>query len=359
MVEQDGDGNCLFRAVALQVYGDASSHGEVRRRCLDYMADDEEHFGQFVPGEAFGDYVSRKRRDGAYGNNPEIQAVSELYNRPVEVYVPANGADPINIFHAEYGGSGPTDCPIRLSYHDGEHYNAVVDPLLPTAGLGLGLPGLEPGLADRMQLERAKEMSDRSYLDLAVRESRTEHSLMYEKRAYALSDLDAADFDLEQAVLEQSLRSYRSEQGRKKPPRPGRRDRDWDDNPPPTPADAPYWDGPARGGTAGPAAAAAAAATAASPAPWQEARQGTASRATAAAAVAAAAPAPAPPPASASASASASADGDGDGRDEYPQAVQELVMNGFELRRVLKAYDLIGDNFDSLLCFLMSNAGAG
>ena len=133
------------------------------------------------------------------------------------------------IFHAEYGGSGPTDCPIRLSYHDGEHYNAVVDPLLPTAGLGLGLPGLEPGLADRMQLERAKEMSDRSYLDLAVRESRTEHSLMYEKRAYALSDLDAADFDLEQAVLEQSLRSYRSEQGRKKPPRPGRRDRDWDD----------------------------------------------------------------------------------------------------------------------------------
>lgn len=37
MVEQEGDGNCLFRAVSLQVYGDSSMHGEVRRKCLDFM----------------------------------------------------------------------------------------------------------------------------------------------------------------------------------------------------------------------------------------------------------------------------------------------------------------------------------
>ena len=34
VAEQDSDGNCLFRAVSLQVYGDSSNHGEVRRRCL-------------------------------------------------------------------------------------------------------------------------------------------------------------------------------------------------------------------------------------------------------------------------------------------------------------------------------------
>ena len=44
-----------------------------------------------------------------------------------------------------------------------------------------------------------------------------------------------------------------------------------------------------------------------------------------------------------------------DSSDEYPQTVQELVMNGFELQKVLKAYDLIGDNFDDLLAFLMSS----
>ena len=42
--------------------------------------------------------------------------------------------------------------------------------------------------------------------------------------------------------------------------------------------------------------------------------------------------------------------------DEYPQTVQELVMNGFELRRVVRAYELIGDNFDDLLSFLVSTS---
>jgi hypothetical protein len=41
--------------------------------------------------------------------------------------------------------------------------------------------------------------------------------------------------------------------------------------------------------------------------------------------------------------------------DQYPQIVQELVMNGFELSKVVRAYELIGDNFDDLLSFLMSN----
>lgn len=44
--------------------------------------------------------------------------------------------------------------------------------------------------------------------------------------------------------------------------------------------------------------------------------------------------------------------------DEYPASVQELVMNGFELQKVLRAYDLIGDNFDDLLSFLLSQTSS-
>ena len=44
---------------------------------------------------------------------------------------------------------------------------------------------------------------------------------------------------------------------------------------------------------------------------------------------------------------------------EYPQAVEDLVMNGFDLPKVLRAYDLVGDNFDDLLSFLLSGAGGG
>ena len=133
MVEQEGDGNCLFRAVSLQVYGQSDNHAEVRERCLDFMAANEEHYSNFVAATAedqtFQDYIARKRRDGVHGNHAEIQAISELFNRPVELYS-ADSSKPMNIFHAEYKTSDP---PIRLSYHDGNHYNAVVDPLMPTA----------------------------------------------------------------------------------------------------------------------------------------------------------------------------------------------------------------------------------
>ena len=229
MVEMDGDGNCLFRAISLQVYGDANMHLEVRRHCLDFMEREADHFRSFVADEEFDEYIARKRLNGVHGNHTEIQAMSELYNRSIEVFVPNNGVEPINIFHSEYKN---VDAPIRLAYVGGEHYNAIIDPLVPTAGLGLGLPGLQPGLADKLQLDEAKKISDESAMEekmrLAVEESnraskeREEIELkealrksasttttsnpvdsdddVYKKKAMYLSELDAADFDLEQAV---------------------------------------------------------------------------------------------------------------------------------------------------------------
>ncbi len=48
----DKDGNCLFCVVLLQVYGNASAHTKVRRRCLDYMEAEAEHYRDFVAGSA-------------------------------------------------------------------------------------------------------------------------------------------------------------------------------------------------------------------------------------------------------------------------------------------------------------------
>lgn len=78
MVEQEGDGNCLFRAVSLQVYGTADSHAELRERCMDFMSNNEEHYKNFVQGN-FAEYIRRKRANGVHGNHAEIQAISELY----------------------------------------------------------------------------------------------------------------------------------------------------------------------------------------------------------------------------------------------------------------------------------------
>ncbi|KAI2496566.1 cysteine protease [Fragilaria crotonensis] len=321
--EQEGDGNCLFRAVSLQVYGDPSMHMDVRHQCLDHMAKDEEHFSQFVEDEDFSKYLKRKRTAGVHGNNPEIQAISELFNRPVEVFTPDNGATPLNIFQSEYKTS---DVPIRLSYQD-KHYDAVVDPLLPTAGLGLGLPGLQPGLADKMQMEKAVRESDQmadqanfkrvlqeshnDELQRAIKESALSVDRMYNDKALALSDMEATDFDLEQAVLESSLAAFHQQEAGHKLGAAARSVREPESSSifvshtPPVAAASPF--------AVAPAAAAASV-------PQEEVSGLPSSTST----------------------------------DEYPPTVQELVMNGFELSKVIRAYELIGDNFDDLLLFLMN-----
>ena len=92
----------------------------------------------------------RKRQDGVYGNNLEIQAMGEIFNRPIEIYSyepdPNTGGfqlQTLNIIHQQYETE---NAPVRLSYHHGNHYNSVVDPNNPTYGVGLGLPGLQPGV---------------------------------------------------------------------------------------------------------------------------------------------------------------------------------------------------------------------
>jgi len=79
------DGNCLFRSVADQIYGDPEKHELVRNLCMDFMEKERDHYSQFVT-EDIRDYVTRKRKIKCYGNHLELQAIAELYNRPVEIY---------------------------------------------------------------------------------------------------------------------------------------------------------------------------------------------------------------------------------------------------------------------------------
>uniref|UniRef100_U5GMN8 OTU domain-containing protein n=1 Tax=Populus trichocarpa TaxID=3694 RepID=U5GMN8_POPTR len=129
------DGNCLFRAVTDQVYGDSEMYDLARQMCVDYMERERDHFSQFIT-EGFTSYCKRKRRDKVYGNNVEIQALSEMYNRPIHIY--SYSTEPINI------GSYNTDTPpIQLSYHHGNHYNSLVNPRRSTIGAGLGFSCLQ------------------------------------------------------------------------------------------------------------------------------------------------------------------------------------------------------------------------
>lgn len=173
-------------------------HEVVRKHCMDYLVSlgssclsssnvssclsssrssssqtkNADYFSNYVT-EDFTTYINRKRKNNCHGNHIEMQAMAEMYNRPVEVYQDSNGesdrpignhlhicqpiifhqpltpppppTEPINTFHGIHQNN---DEPIRVSYHRNIHYNSVVNPNKATIGVGLGLPAFKPGVPE-------------------------------------------------------------------------------------------------------------------------------------------------------------------------------------------------------------------
>jgi len=177
------DGNCLFRSVADQMYGDQSFHDIVREATMNWMTKERDHYSQYI-SEDFEDYIARKRIEKVFGNHLELQAISELYNRRIEVFdveefVRKPDSKPKNLFQNDYKGA-----PIRLSYHNRNHYNSIVDPNDPRIG-----EGLLPGFKTREQIEadllkRVKEISERDDVEKELGRVAEEESIREDEEKF-------------------------------------------------------------------------------------------------------------------------------------------------------------------------------
>ena len=129
--EVKGDGNCLFRAVSDQVYGTDQYYELLREKCMDYLVIMRRFFEPYI-GEDFDDYIKEKRKNQTWGDDIELEALSEIYSRPVEIYKGSN--KPLKTFHenkyySKYDTNNDinfTLYPIRLSYHKRNHYNSII-----------------------------------------------------------------------------------------------------------------------------------------------------------------------------------------------------------------------------------------
>ncbi|EAR95891.1 OTU-like cysteine protease (macronuclear) [Tetrahymena thermophila SB210] len=163
--EMESDGNCLFRSVADQLYGDQSLHSDIRKYVIEYLKIEKPYFINFIAemeenskkGKRkkqkikqkqekqqkeneqiekqveiepkneldllFDKYVQEMSENGTWGDNIEIQIISEIYQRSVEIYV-AFQETPMRTFH-ENQDKFKVNEPIRLSYHGECHYNSI------------------------------------------------------------------------------------------------------------------------------------------------------------------------------------------------------------------------------------------
>lgn len=84
------DGNCLFRALGDQLWGEQGRHSEVRHMVCDYLDSAKEDLGDFVAGflnegETYDRYVERMRGPGVYGSHIELLAASRVFRRSIRI----------------------------------------------------------------------------------------------------------------------------------------------------------------------------------------------------------------------------------------------------------------------------------
>ncbi len=60
------DGNCMYRAISHQIYGEEEFYDVVKNYSMDYLEMEKEFFGQFINGgvEKFQEYLELKRKEG-------------------------------------------------------------------------------------------------------------------------------------------------------------------------------------------------------------------------------------------------------------------------------------------------------
>ena len=132
IVEVAADGNCLFRALSMGLYGTDAEHATVRKIVTGWMSKLRFYFEPFyVPsdnmGKSYDQYVKNMRRLGEWGDGFCLRAFARVYKERVfvikddkEAYVFSPSLDD------SFFDNLPVDIqnPIIVSFH-GNHYNLV------------------------------------------------------------------------------------------------------------------------------------------------------------------------------------------------------------------------------------------
>jgi hypothetical protein len=133
VVEMEMDGNCLFHAVAHQVYMDESRDRELRERVVAHMLLHRTRYEPFCSTD-FDQYLSKMSRPGSWADDLEIRALEEVLDRIIVIYSSeSKTCDPMETnFDEQLLMKGADDvAPIRISYHGQSHYNSIFDEKTP------------------------------------------------------------------------------------------------------------------------------------------------------------------------------------------------------------------------------------
>ena len=115
IVDIEGDGNCLMRALSIHLNVDFQ---RLRELLVDYIIENKKELEPFTEdNQNIDKYCINMRKDGVYGGNLEIYACAKLYNLIIIVHqlkkpvIVIQDDSPVNIIH--------------LAYVSWEHYSGI------------------------------------------------------------------------------------------------------------------------------------------------------------------------------------------------------------------------------------------
>jgi hypothetical protein len=156
VIEIDGDGNCLFRAISHQVYLNEDHHEELRARVVDHLLAHQQRFALFCETD-FHAYIQELRQLGTWGDELEIRALEELIDRHIYIYSSDSPTPTVPIHCDEASTAAAAVTPLKLSYHGQNHYNSIYDEASP---LPLAVRGSEGLLAKRVALFHGRKQTE-------------------------------------------------------------------------------------------------------------------------------------------------------------------------------------------------------
>ena len=80
-----GQGNCFFKSVSHQIYGDAAMHINIRMAGIRYLIDHPEIFIHSLANETWESYINRMSTPGTWCDNLIIQAVANALNCVIHI----------------------------------------------------------------------------------------------------------------------------------------------------------------------------------------------------------------------------------------------------------------------------------
>ena len=115
------DGNCLFRALSMQLLRSENFYAAVRHIVVRFMKENAAEYALYIGQEEFNDYIERIARNCAWGDEMTVQAASRALN--VNVHVVTSEEER---WHLQYKAPQKSNRRLFLAYIRPIHYYCMI-----------------------------------------------------------------------------------------------------------------------------------------------------------------------------------------------------------------------------------------